>query len=134
MKQFSYSKIEKLKSRKQIEHLFLKGKSFGFFPLRVFYMVAPVENDFPVKVSVGVSKRHFKKAVDRNRIKRLLREAYRTEKGALHIFLKDKNINIAFFISYTDKVVPELDLIKSKVQLALQRLIKLLNEEVVANS
>ena len=133
MKQFSYGRIEKLKSRKQIEHLFLKGKSFNFFPLRIFYTLAPIENNFPVKASVGVSKRYFKKAVDRNRIKRLLREAYRTEKNALHIFLKEKKINIVFFISYTDKVVPELDLIKSKVQLALQRLIKVLNEEVVTN-
>jgi ribonuclease P protein component len=134
MKQFSYSKLEKLKSRKQIENLFAKGKSFNAFPLRIFYTLAPEKNNFPVKVAVGVSKRHFKKAVERNRIKRLLREAYRTQKKDLHLFLKEKKINIVCFISYTDKTLPEYNLIKNKVQQALQRLIKLFNEEVVTNS
>ncbi|MDR0793146.1 MAG: ribonuclease P protein component [Chitinophagaceae bacterium] len=134
MKQFSYGRIEKLKSKKQIEGLFAKGKSFNVFPLRVFYNLASAENNFPVKAAVGVSKRHFKKAVDRNRIKRLLREAYRTEKNELHVFLKNKNTNIVVFISYTDKELPEYNLVKSKVKYALQRLVKLLNENVITGA
>ena len=81
---FSYNKFEKLKSRKQIELLFAQGKSISSFPVKVFYLPVVHTPEHPVQVGVGVSARNFKKAVDRNTIKRRMREAYRLHKLPLH--------------------------------------------------
>ncbi|WP_047549166.1 ribonuclease P protein component [Psychroserpens sp. Hel_I_66] len=78
---FSYSKKEKLKSQKLIEQLFSEGKSVSAYPLRMVYLESNFEDGTQFKTGVSVSKRNFKKAVDRNRIKRLLREAYRLNKA-----------------------------------------------------
>ncbi|MBR9915148.1 MAG: ribonuclease P protein component [Algicola sp.] len=77
---FSYPKKEKLKSQKLIELLFSEGKSLSVYPLRMVYLKTEFDEDTQFKTGVSVSKRHFKSAVDRNRIKRLLREAYRLNK------------------------------------------------------
>tara|TARA_R110000751_G_scaffold248122_1_gene347893 strand:- start:1247 stop:1624 length:378 start_codon:yes stop_codon:yes gene_type:complete len=78
---FSYPKKEKLKSQKLIEQLFSEGKSVSAYPLRMVYLKTEFEDDTQFKTGVSASKRNFKKAVDRNRIKRLLREAYRLNKA-----------------------------------------------------
>ena len=77
---------ERIVSRKLIEQLFSKGSSFSVsaFPLRIVVMkTARVADDVPVQVLISVSKRHFKHAVDRNRVKRQVREAYRHHKQIL---------------------------------------------------
>ena len=122
-KEFSYNKQEKLKSRKQLDALFKKGKSFTAFPLKVFFAFADDMQDNIIKTGVGVSSRHFKKAVHRNRVKRLLREAYRTEKLSLHEALGQRNKKLAVFLLYIDKTLPEYILLKEKMQLCIQRLI-----------
>jgi len=71
----SYPKKEKLKSEKLISKLFLEGKSVSAYPLRMVYLKTTFDEAVKIKAGVSVSKRNFKKAVDRNRIKRLLREA-----------------------------------------------------------
>src|SRR5690606_7172183 len=76
----SYSKKEKLKSEKFISQLFLEGKSVSAYPLRMVFLKTSFQDKAQVKAAVSVSKRNFKKAVDRNQIKRLLREAYRLQK------------------------------------------------------
>ncbi|MEO0060144.1 MAG: ribonuclease protein component [Bacteroidota bacterium] len=84
---FKYPKADKLKSKKTIDSLFSKGKSVARFPLRLVF----VESDYgldlstnqKLKIGVSVSKKNFKKAVDRNYFKRLLREAYRLNKYIL---------------------------------------------------
>ena len=129
MKQFSYNKTEKLKSRKQTEELFSKGKSFTIFPLRVLYLQLQ-QQDGPVKAGVGVSSRNFKKAVQRNRIKRLLREAYRTEKIPLYHHLHNTGHHLTLFLLYIDKEMPEYVLLKEKMRLIIKRLIKELSETV----
>lgn len=133
-KQFSYGKAEKLKSRKLTEQLFSKGKTFTVFPVKVFYMPIDGESDFQLKVGVGVSSRNFKKATDRNRIKRLLREAYRTEKTLLYEHIKNNEQKLALFFLYVDKTLPEYSVIKSKMQLVLERLIKQFHEKTAANT
>ena len=80
---FSYPKKEKLKSQKRIEQLFSEGKSVNAYPLRMVYLKSDFNGNTTFKTGVTVSKRNFKKAVDRNRIKRLLREAYRLNKVIL---------------------------------------------------
>lgn len=78
---FSYSKKEKLKSKKVIEQLFSEGKSVTAYPLRLVFLKYDFDDDIQFRTGVSVSKRNFKNAVDRNRIKRLLREAYRLNKS-----------------------------------------------------
>ena len=83
---YKLGKQARLKSRKVIDCLFKDGKSFTVFPFRVIYQFTklPVTPDaFQLQAGFSVSKRHFKKAVDRNRIKRLMREAYRLQKNEL---------------------------------------------------
>ena len=84
MKAAPFGKLEKLKSKKQIDLLFKEGRSVVAFPLRVKYQFLSVaEARAPVQAGVSVSKKSFRHAVDRNRIKRLIREAYRLQKGTL---------------------------------------------------
>ncbi|CAN5794633.1 hypothetical protein BH10BAC2_BH10BAC2_30130 [soil metagenome] len=132
--QFSYGKEEKLKSRKLTEQLFTQGKSFTVFPLKVFYMPVNEKLDFPVKAGVGTSSRNFKKATDRNRVKRLLREAYRAEKMGLIDYARTSQKQVAIFFLYIDKVLPEYALIQSKMPIAIGKLIKQLNEVAAANT
>lgn len=100
---FSFSKKERLKSKKQIERLFSEGKSITHYPLKLIYMPAEVEQEVPLKVGVSVPKRNFKKAVERNRIKRLMREAYRLNK---HLIFNNIEGNFAFLILYLGKQLP----------------------------
>jgi ribonuclease P protein component len=78
----TYSKIEKLKSKVLIDKLFDEGKSVVAFPLRLVYIATEFDEPVKVKCGVSVSKRNFKKAVDRNRVKRLIREVYRLNKNS----------------------------------------------------
>ena len=121
---FSYNKFEKLKSRKQIELLFAKGKSISAFPVKVFYL--PVENTpmHPVQVGVGVSARNFKKAVDRNAIKRRMREAYRLHKLPLHEHLVAQQKTVVVFILWIDKQMPTTAALKDLMPTVIEKLIK----------
>lgn len=96
---FTFSTKEKLKSRKQIELLFKEGNSLKHFPLRLKYLKVE-EFETPIKVAFSVPKRNVKLAVDRNRIKRLMREAYRLSK---HEFQLNNNVGFIMMFIYTDK-------------------------------
>ena len=121
---FSYNKFEKLKSRKQIELLFAQGKSISSFPVKVFYL--PVEHtpEHPVQVGVGVSARNFKKAVDRNTIKRRMREAYRLHKLPLHEHLVPAEKSVAVFILWIDKQLPTSAALQDLMPTVIEKLIK----------
>lgn len=80
---FTYPKTEKLKSRNAIDALFSKGKSVSKYPLRLVYIPEVFADGSQIKIGVSVSKKYFKKAVDRNYYKRLLRESYRLNKKML---------------------------------------------------
>lgn len=90
--------------------------------------------DFPVKAGMGTSSRNFKKATDRNRVKRLLREAYRVEKAVLTDYAKANQKQVAIFFLYIDKSLPEYMVIKSKMAIAIGKLIKQLHEMAAANT
>lgn len=104
------------------------------FPLKVFYMPITEELDFPVKAGVGASSRNFKKATDRNRVKRLMREAYTVEKAGLIEYAKTNQKQVVVFFLYIDKVLPEYTVIQSKMVLAIGKLIKQLHEVAAANT
>jgi ribonuclease P protein component len=120
-KKFTYSGPEKLKSRKLLNQVFAEGKSLNVFPLKITYIINDRIEARTTQVGVGVSSRHFKKAVDRNRIKRLLRESYRLNKYSLLELLPEK-IQLNVFILFIGKEMSETELIPAKIQMALQKL------------
>lgn len=124
VKRFGFARKEKLKSRKQIEELFLNGKNFSVFPLRVTYQIHSAEKTL-VQVGVTAGKKYFKKAVDRNRIKRLIREAYRLQKNDLIEALKRRNQKAFLFFMYTGKTIVPFSTIKEAMSKALKRLEKM---------
>lgn len=99
----SYPKTERLKSRKTIDLLFSKGKTISKFPLRLVYIETDLELNEKIKFGVSVSKKHFKKAVDRNYFKRVLRECYRLNKNIL-LSKTDKKFAIMFFYQTKDRL------------------------------
>lgn len=129
-KKFSLPKAEKLKSRKTIEQLFQKGNSITLHPFRLLYSVSFSSSPASIKMGVAVSKKFFKKAVERNRIKRLLREAYRKNKLSLHEWAQQQSAEINIFIIYTSPSLPEWNWLELKVQQLLHKFIERLNETV----
>ena len=100
---FTYPKTEKLKSRTVINSLFSDGKTIGKYPLRLVYVENSTESADKIKFGVSVSKKHFKKAVDRNYFKRVLRECYRFNK---HLILEttDRKFSIMFFYQTKERL------------------------------
>ena len=90
-------KQERLKSKKLIEKLYTEGDSIKTFPLRMVYVQTAHTSDFPCQVGVSVAKKNYKLAVDRNRLKRLMRETYRLQKQIVYNNLDEPYV---FMISY----------------------------------
>lgn len=120
---YTLGKNERLKSRKLIEQLFKEGKSFSLFPLRVLYIktVDPAEKTVRLKAGFTVSTKHFKKATDRNRIRRLMKEAYRLQKNPLQTFLTANNLTLIIFFIYVGKEIPEYPIVYQKVNNVLEK-------------
>lgn len=161
-KKYSFSKVEKLKSRKQIDLVFRSGKSFFAAPVKCFYLVqklrspedgekgsakgeaakkqitkCEVQNSgvgdsegLMVKAGFSVSKKLFKKAVERNRVKRLMREAYRLHKHRLLEQVNAKELALEVFFVFTDKVLPDYRVVEDKIKYCLRRLGRILEEKV----
>tara|TARA_R110002050_G_scaffold16719_1_gene50461 strand:+ start:113211 stop:113642 length:432 start_codon:yes stop_codon:yes gene_type:complete len=100
---FTYSRTEKLKSKILFEKLFSEGKNLTIYPLRLVYVKTELKDGVLIKVGVSVSKRKFKSAVKRNRIKRVLREAYRHNKSML---FNNSLANYALLFLYLGKELP----------------------------
>jgi len=97
----------------RIKELFEKGEFFLSYPFRVGFVVAP-ESDVPARVVISVPKKRFKKAVDRNRIKRLIRESYRQNKKLLYELLQEKGLSIHLAVSYVSSDKLTYDIIQKK--------------------
>lgn len=130
---FTFKKEEKLKSRKLIELLFKQGKSFSNFPFRVIYIFQE-QNAAPLQTGFAVSGKHFKNAVDRNRIKRLMREAYRLQKASLSDALKIRGRFMAVFFIYSGNEISEYKDVSVKMLSALKRLNKIVDEVSSSNT
>jgi ribonuclease P protein component len=102
---FTLGSNERLKSRKAIEQLFSEGKKFSVSPYRVFYLLAAAESP-AIRFGAAVSSRNFKRAVDRNRVKRVTREAYRLQKLSLQKAVLDSGFQLHLFFVYTSKELP----------------------------
>jgi len=132
-KVFTYQKQDKLKSRKQMQHLFSKGQSIHAFPIKLIYTLEAspfianpdsLDQLGILQAGVGAPSRIFRKAVQRNRVKRLLREAYRLAKPNFieQLSLGNKRLNLFFL--YTDALVLTQSEIQAKVNEVLTALVK----------
>lgn len=105
MAEYTFKKGERLKSRHEIDRLFAgKSQSFNQYPLRLVW--GDMENkrsDFPIQLAISVPKRRFRKAVDRNRIRRLVRESYRLKKSDLYNQLPSEKPQMAWMIIFVGK-------------------------------
>jgi ribonuclease P protein component len=119
---FTYPRKQKLKSRKLLGKLFQSGKSLNAFPIKLIYQTNSPFVGETLMAGVGASSRNFKKAVDRNRIKRLLRESFRLEQAILQNGLPLDRQWQLFFI-YTGKDLPDAGLIQNKMQFLMQKLV-----------
>ena len=117
---YTYKKNEKLKNKRLIDALFSEGKSISVYPLRMIYMSLPEEQNKIWKVGVSVSKRSFKRAVDRNRIKRLMRECYRLNKPH---FFNNISRSSAFMILYLGNETYDFDALNTKMKQLLKQFV-----------
>jgi ribonuclease P protein component len=124
-KQFTLQKEERLKSHKLIEQLFKEGKSFVSPPFRVYYILIDItetgNKGVKFKFGAGVSSKNFKKAVDRNRVKRITRESYRVQKNSLvqHV---PAGKQLALFFIYTGRDLPLYKDVYEKMAVTLRKL------------
>ena len=131
---YTLGKEERLKSRKLIGSLYEEGKSIKAFPLIMVYIQTEHTSDYPCQVGVSVPKRNFKKAVDRNRIKRLMREAYRLQKNHLQEMLKAQQRGLILFFNYTSREMPEYPTVFEGIQKCLSKLVKTFHEKGIADT
>ena len=120
---YTYQAKDKIKSRKQIQNLFSSGSAITMYPIRLLYLLEPIQKETESSVQIGVSAptRYFRKAVLRNRVKRLLREAVRLEKDILnHTISATQQVSI--FIIYIDKEILPQKAIQEKVNQLFNKL------------
>jgi ribonuclease P protein component len=123
MASFTFTKDEKLCSRKIIGEMFLSGNSFLCHPLKVVWINSiDVSASFPVQVAFSVPKRNFKKAHDRNLFKRQMREAYRYRKNTLYELLELKGLKLSLMIVFIGKEKSEFQQIESAMTKVFSRL------------
>lgn len=121
MPSFTFKKEEKLKRRKVIQGLFKEGQSFGQYPLRLVWMeVTEREGTFPVQFTASVPKKRYKKAVDRNKLKRKIREAYRLHKHKLYRVFEGEDKQYAFMVIYVAKEQESF----AKIEWAMKKMIR----------
>lgn len=119
----SFQKYERLCSVKDIQVLYQNGDSFFEHPFLVKFKLVE-SNSFPLQVLFSVPKRKIKKAVHRNKIKRLCREGYRKNKSSLLTTLEEKNLFLQVMFIYTGNAIPTYKFTEQKIILTLQRLQK----------
>ena len=118
----TFGKREKLKRKKLIRQLFAEGKSISVFPIKLVYLQAEHESTSKIQAGVSVSKRHFKKAVARNRIKRLLRESYRRNKHLL--YASDDTKKYLFMFIYQANKEMDYVLIEEKMKALINKFLR----------
>lgn len=125
----SFKKRERLSKKKLMDELFAKGKKFNVYPFKVIYL--PVNNnpDSPAQFGISVPKRKIKTAVERNLIKRRVREAYRLNKKGLYQTLIAEKKSLIFMLLYLHEEKKDYADLENKIKLILERLISVLSEE-----
>ena len=120
----TFSRNERLRSNRLIHDLFAGKITFYEYPFRVTWIFLDSVGESPAQVLMSVPKYNFKKAVDRNLLKRRMKEAYRLNKHTLYEALDPTHRKMAVCLTFTAKEILSFDLIQQKIILILQRLIK----------
>lgn len=119
----TFKKEERLCNKKLIDELFHNGSSFLCYPFKASWLIVEGAQTVPAQVLFAVSKKRYKRAVDRNVLKRRMREAYRLHKlEQLYNFLMQANKHIILSIGYIGKEINEYKLIEKKMQKLLAQL------------
>jgi ribonuclease P protein component len=122
-KTYTFTKEERLCNKKLIDQLFHNGSSFLCYPFRISWLIAIDPQPFPAQVLFSVSKKRYKRAVDRNLIRRRIREAYRLHKQeCLYSLLTDADKNIVFSIGFVGKEIAPYDFLEKKILKLLSQL------------
>jgi len=119
----TFRKEERLKSSKAIKLLFSRGNSFLIHPFKVNWVPESQEQKFPARVLIGVSRKNFRKAVERNQVKRVIREAYRKNKYILYDYLEEREISCNFSIIFIGRSKPDHSVAEKKIIDIIKRLI-----------
>lgn len=124
----TFRKGERLCSKLLTDQLFANHRSLFVHPFKLLWMETELQGDYPAQVLVTASKKHYKKAVDRNYIKRLLREAYRKNKASLYDILHQQKKQVALAILCVNREKLSYADTEEKIVLLLQKLKAALNE------
>jgi len=120
---YTFTKEERLCSKRHIDGLFHNGSSFVIYPYRVVFLAREDHSSaIPVQCIISVSKRRFKKAVDRNALKRRMREAYRLQKHTLHSFLREHALHLTVAFQYVGKEKVAYTQLHQRMELVLGKL------------
>jgi ribonuclease P protein component len=126
---YTFCQQERLKSRKQIAALFKKRRSVGAYPLRVFWGErSESSSPYPVSIGFNVSKRLFKHAVDRNRYRRLMQEAFRLNKHELYEFLEQEGKQLNLMLIFVGKDGADYATVERKFKKLLHKLRNEINQ------
>ena len=129
---YTLSKNERLKSLKVIRNLFEHGQKFKTTPLIIYYHFHEMKNSdadpFPLKMGVSVGAKYFRKAVDRNLLKRRMREAFRQQKLPLQEQLMQSHKLLDVFFVYADASISEYNVIWDAMKVALEKLSSILEQ------
>lgn len=117
----SFSKNERLQSRKKIECLLKEGQSLMVYPLKLIWKSYPAEGSSCLKTAVLVPRRNFSRAVDRNLIRRRIREVFRKKKHLVSLPLSENLVSADLLILYLGKDIKGSKEIEEKLLLCLQK-------------
>jgi ribonuclease P protein component len=130
MSLFSFRKDEILRKKKLIDRLFTEGSTFYIYPFKIFWLEIPLDTPNPAQILISVGKRSFKRAVDRNRIKRQIREVYRLQKHELYSKLIKDQQQCVMGIIYTANIHLTTAELEFKIKAVLKRLTSELNKKL----
>lgn len=118
MVRYTFKKEERLCNKKHLTSLFQSGSSFILYPYRISFLESQ-DLPSPIQIVVSVPKRRFKKAVDRNVLKRRIKEAYRLQKHSLYTFVADHEIELLIAFQYIGKEIADYETIYKRMGVAL---------------
>ena len=134
---YTFCKQERLCSKKLIDTLFQSGHRFMAYPYSVHWMICPsgtLPGNIPAQVLIATSKKKFRHAVDRNRVKRLTRECYRTHKPKLYEYLSSQGITIAISINYIHNEILDYHTLHHKFDRLTDSLIEIISQNISSSN
>ncbi|MBK8388736.1 MAG: ribonuclease P protein component [Saprospiraceae bacterium] len=115
---------ERVKSPQRVSEIYHKGVAGFVYPFKYHFITQPSEkpDQSLLKICIAVSKKKFKHAVDRNRVKRLVKEAYRLNKMAFYDKPDNKNKQVELYLVFVGKVLPEYGVIEKGIKSIIQKI------------